>query len=178
MTNILNQATRLPRLTKTKFLSILAITGVVIAATFLRADSDGDQHQQNGLPGTWISLEFGGTSIVSFMSDGRSIFTGSINIATGNGPGGIDELAAPAPGEWIRTGNREFNSTAFSVLSSPPVGSAHLVKLTGTYTLNKTSDELTLTDAMVSVFFPDGTLQFGPFPGGGIVHYKRVIAGQ
>jgi hypothetical protein len=111
------------------------------------------------------------------MSDGRSIFTGSINIPTGNGPGGIDELASPAPGEWIRTGNREFTSTAFSVLSSPPVGSAHLVKLTGTYKLNKTSDELTLTSALVAVFLPDGTPQFPPFPGS-IVHFKRVVAGQ
>jgi hypothetical protein len=177
MTNMLNQSTRLPRLTKSKFLSILAVTALVLTATLSRADADGNQPEQNGLAGTWISVEFGGSSIVSFMSDGRSIFTGPINILTGNGPGGTSELASPAAGEWIRTGNREFASTAFSVLSSPTVGFTHLVKLTGTYELNRTSDELTLTAAMVAVFLPDGTPQFPPFPGG-IVHFKRVVAGQ
>ena len=173
---MLSRSTGRTSLARTKCLSILAITGVVIAATFLHADSD-EQSNHNTLAGTWMSLEFGGTSIVSFMSDGRSIFTGAINIATGNGPGGMDELASPAPGEWMRTGNREFSSTSFSVLSSPPVNSAHLVKLNNTWKLNKTSDELTGTSAMISVFLPDGTLQFGPFPGS-IVHFKRVIAGQ
>ena len=176
MTNLLNQSRWRPRLTKTKLLLMLAITAVVISATFLRADPGGNQ-SENGLAGTWISLEFGGVNIVSFMSDGRMTYTAPINIATGNGPGGIDELAAPAPGEWIRTGNREFTSTAFSVLSSPPVGSAHLVKLIGNYSLNKTSDELTLTSGTISVYLPDGTLQFPPFPGG-TEHFKRVIAGQ
>jgi hypothetical protein len=41
MTNVLNQFTGLARLTKTKFLVILAITGVGIAATLSHADSDG-----------------------------------------------------------------------------------------------------------------------------------------
>jgi len=111
------------------------------------------------------------------MSDGRMLFSGAINILTGNGPGGSSELASPAPGEWIRTGSREFATTAFSILSSPLVGLTHVVKLTGTYTLNKTSDELTLTNPMVAVFLPDGTPQFPPFPGA-VRHFKRVIAGQ
>ena len=65
MTNMLNQSTGLPRLTKTKFLLILAITGVVIAATFLRADSDGNQSEQNGLAGTWICIEPGIANLVT-----------------------------------------------------------------------------------------------------------------
>ena len=179
MTNLLNQFTGRMRLTKTKFLSILAGTTLllVLAATFSRADADGNQSDHNGLAGTWISVEFGGANIVSFMSDGRMTFTSPIDILTGNGPGGSSELAAPAPGEWIRTGNREFATTAFSILSSPTVGFTHLVKLTSTYELNKTSDELTLTAGTVSVFLPDGTPQFPPFPGA-IVHFKRVVAGQ
>ena len=174
---MLNQSTTLPRLTKSKFLSILAVTALVLTATFSRADSNGNQSEQNGLPGTWLSTEFGGANIVSFMSDGRTIGSIAINILTGNGPGGTSELAAPAHGEWIRTGNREFTSTAYSILSSPLVGFTHLVKLTGNYKLNKTGDELTLTGAMIEVFLPDGTPQFPPFPGG-ILHFKRVIAGQ
>jgi len=39
MINMLNESTRRPRLTKTTFLSILAITGVVITAAFFRADA-------------------------------------------------------------------------------------------------------------------------------------------
>ena len=174
MTNVLNQSTGLPRLTKTKFLSILAVTALVLTATFLHADSHGNQSER-GLAGTWISDD--GANLLSFMSDGRSIGSIPINILTGLGPNGEGELAAPAHGEWVRTGNHEFASTAFVQNSHPSVGFTHLIKLTGNYKLNKTSDELTLTHAMIGVYLPDGTLQFPPFPGA-VIHFKRVIAGQ
>jgi len=176
MTNMLNQLTGLARLTKTKFLVILAITGVGIAATLSHADSDGNQSER-GLAGTWITDD--GSSLQSFMSDGRLIGSIPINIPTHNGPGGGNELAAPAMGEWVRTGNREFVSTAFAQLSSPdsPIGFTHLFKGTANYTLNKAADELTLVSAMITIYFPDGTVQFGPFPGSAL-HFKRVIAGQ
>ena len=170
-----NQSTRLPRLTKTKCLLILTITGMVIAATFLRADSDGSQSDR-GVAGTWISDD--GASLVSFMSDGRSIGSIPINLLVGNGPNGEGELAAPAHGEWVRTGNREFASTAFSQLSHPSVGFTHLIKLTGNWKLNKAGDDLTATDPMIAVYLLDGTLQFPPFPGAPITHYKRVVVGQ
>jgi len=142
----------------------------------LRADSDGSQSER-GLAGTWISDE--ASSLVSFMSDGRMIASIPINIPTHNGPGGGNELAAPAHGEWVRTGNHEFASTVFAQLSSPdsPTGFTHFIKGTGNYTLTKTADELTLTDPTVTVYFPDGTVQFGPFPGG-VTHFKRVVVGQ
>jgi hypothetical protein len=175
MTNMLNQLTGLARLTKTKFLVILAITGVGIAATFLHADSGGTQPEHNTLAGTWKSEEFGGSNLASFMSDGRMTYTIPLTILTGNGPGGSSELAAPAPGEWARTGNREFVFTAYSVLSSPTVAFTHLVKLTSTLRLNDTSDEFTQSGT-VSVYFQDGTLQ-GSFPGEE-THFRRVIAGQ
>ena len=179
MNSILNASTRLPRLNKTKLLLILAITGAVIAATFLRADSSRNQPEHNTLAGTWITTDPGSAGLNSYMSDGRVIDTGAINILTGNGPGGTSELASPAVGEWIRTGHHEFAATLFSVLSSPDVGFTHLVKLTNTLKLNETGDELTLTGATVTVFFPDGTVQFGPFPAGGIpLHLKRVVVGQ
>jgi len=174
MTNILNQSTWLPRLTKTKFLSIFASTAVLLTAIFLHADSDGNQ-SEGGVAGTWISND--GGNLVSFMSDGRSIGSIPINILTGIGPHGEGELAAPAHGEWVRTGNREFASTSFVQNSHPSVGFTHLIKLTGIWKLNKTSNELTLTAATITGFLPDGTLQFGPFPGA-VTHFKRVIVGQ
>ena len=173
---MLNQLTGLARQTKTKLLVILAITGVGIAATLSHADSGGNQSER-GLAGTWISVEGGGSSIASFMSDGRLISSIPVNILTGNGPGGEAELAAPAHGEWIRIGNGEFATTQFSQLSHPSVGFTHLIKLTGNFTLDKTSDVLTGTNPMIGVYLPDGTLQFPPFPGV-VTHYKRLIVGQ
>ena len=167
MTNILNQSTGLPRLNKTKLLLILAITGVVIAATFSRADSDRNQPEHNTLAGTWICIDPGIAIVNSYMSDGRVIDSGAVNI----GP----EFASPAQGEWTRTGHHDFAATLFAVLSSPTA--AHFVKFTNTLKLNENSDELTLTAATISVFNPDGTLQFGPFPGS-VLHFKRVVVGQ
>ena len=176
MINTLNQSAELPRLSKTKFLSLLAVTALVLTATLSHADSHGNQPGHNELAGTWISTDLGSTvNLVSYMNDGRMLYTVPITLLTGNGPGGTSELGAPAPGEWIRTGNREFASTAYSLLSSPTVAFTHLVKLTSTLKLNETSDELTQTGT-VSIYFPDGTLQFS-FPGAE-THFKRVVAGQ
>lgn len=61
MINTLNQSAELPRLTKTRFLSILTITALVLTATLSHADSDANQSESNGLAGTWISIEFAGT---------------------------------------------------------------------------------------------------------------------
>jgi len=173
---MLSQSIRLPRLTKTKFLSLCAVSALLLAAMFVQADSNGNQSDR-GLAGTWISDEDGGANLVSFMSDGRLISQIPINLLVGNGPNGEGELAAPAHGEWVRTGNREFASTAYSQLSHPSVGFTHLVKLTANFRLDKAADELAGVDSTITVYFPDGTKQFGPFPGGS-VHYKRVIVGQ
>src|SRR5437763_757997 len=136
MSSMLNQSTEVPRLSQTKFLSILVVSALVLTAAFSHADSDGNQSER-GLAGTWIAED--GTSLESFMSDGRRIGSIPVNIPTHNGPGGGNELAAPTQGEWVRTGKREFVSTAFSYLSSPdsPLGYTHTVKLTATFTLNK-----------------------------------------
>jgi hypothetical protein len=159
---------------KINFLAILAIAGIGIAVTLSHADSDGNQSER-GLAGTWIANNGGG--LLSFMSDGRMMGSIPVNILVGNGPNGEGELAAGGHGEWIRIGNREFATTMFDQLSHPSVGFTHLIKGTGNYTLNKAGDELTLTEPTVTVYFPDGTKQFGPFPGE-VTHYKRVIVGQ
>jgi hypothetical protein len=177
MTNMSNQATGRLRSINTKLLSILAAGAIMFCATSSRADSDADKSDQNSVAGTWISKEAGGSMLVTFLSDGRMILSTTINILTGNGPGGSSELASTSHGEWSRASNRTFVTTAYSILSSPIVGFTHLVKLNGTYTLNKTSDELTLVSPMVSVFFPDGTPQFPPFPGA-VTHFRRVVAGE
>jgi hypothetical protein len=176
MINMLNQTTGLPRQTKTKLLSILAVSALVLAATFLRANSGEDQSEHNGLAGTWISSDPGSAILTSYMSDGRLISNLPITLLDGNGPGGTSELVGTEHGEWIRTGNHQFASTSFSILSSPAVAFTHLVKLTGILKLNETGDELTLSGGTVSVFFPDGTLQFS-FQGGP-THFKRVVVGK
>jgi hypothetical protein len=167
----------LPQRVKIKYLAILCITSIALAATLSHADSDRNQSSQ-GLAGTWVSLE-GGGNLVSFTSDGRMIASIPINITTHNGPGGGNELASAAHGEWIRIGRHEVATTSFSMLSSPdsPSGLTHLIKLTGNYTLDQATDVLTLTNSMIGVYLPDGTLQFPPFPGG-VPHFKRVVVGQ
>src|SRR3989442_13523309 len=99
MTNMLNQSTRPPRLTKTTFLSILAITGVVITAAFFRADAGATQPVHTTVAGTWSSIETGGADLVSFMSDGRMIYSIPALIHGGDEPREFS-LSGPAPREW------------------------------------------------------------------------------
>jgi len=172
---MLNPSTRLPRLTKTKFLSILAITGVVIAATFLHADSGANQPEQNTLAGTWMSnIEPGASpTLFTFMSDGRLIFSRTITVPTG--PTSV-ELVGTGHGEWIRTGNHEFASTMFLLRSGPTVEFTGFVKVTSTFTLNRNSDQLTSTGT-VYIYDADNNLLFSfPNPGSGVYH--RIVAGQ
>ena len=171
---MLNQSTRPPRLTKTTFLSILAITGVVITAAFFRADAGATQPVHTTVAGTWSSIETGGRDLVSFMSDGRMIYSIPALIHGGNAPKDV-LLSGLAHGEWIQTGTHEFVYTAFALNSSRDVSLTRFVKLITTLKLNDTSDELTHT-ATLSVFFPDGTLD-GSFQGGTVV-LKRIVAGQ
>ncbi len=170
MTEMTNPHTHSPRLNKSRVLALLAVTAVPLAATFLHADSGGAQPDHNTLAGTWKSEEFGGSNLASFMSDGRMTYTIPLTIFPGS-----SEIAAPAPGEWVRTGNRQFVSTSYSPLSNPAAGFTHLVKLTDAFTLNDTSDELTKTGT-ITIYSPDGTSQ-GPFPTDE-THFRRVIAGQ
>ena len=165
-----NPHTNSPRLTNSGVLALLAVTAVLLAATFLHADSGGTQPEHNTLAGTWKSEEFGGSNLASFMSDGRMTYTIALTIFPGS-----SEIAAPAPGEWARTGNREFVSTAYSPLSNPTDGFTQLVKLTDKYILNDKSDELTKTGT-ITFYAPDGTPQ-GSIPTEE-THFRRVIAGQ
>ncbi len=174
MTDMLNQSTRRPRLTKTTFLSILAITGVVIAAAFFRADAGANQPVHTTVAGTWSSIETGGADLVSFMSDGRMIYSIPALIHGGNAPKDV-LLSGLAHGEWIQTGTHEFAYTAFALNSTLTVAFTRYVKVNATLELNDTSGELTQTWT-ISVFFPDGTLDVS-FQGPTRV-FKRIVAGQ
>src|SRR5436309_2636149 len=120
MTNMLNQSTRLPRVTKTKFLVMLAVAAVVIAATFVHADSDRNRPESNTLAGTWLSNIEPGVppGLLSYMTDGRVIYSRPITLLTGPGS---SVLVGVAQGEWIRTGHHEFASTMFQFASGPGV---------------------------------------------------------
>ena len=171
---MLNQSTGRPRLTKTTFLSILAITGVVITAAFFRADAGANQPVNSTVAGTWSSFETGGADLVSFMSDGRMIYSIPALIHGGNAPKDV-LLSGLAHGEWIQTGTHEFAYTAFALNSTLSVAFTRYVKVNATLELNDTSGELTQTWT-ISVFFPDGTLD-GSFQGPTRV-FKRIVAGQ
>ena len=171
---MLNQSTGRPRLTKTKFLSILAITAVVITAALFRADAGANQPVHNTVAGTWSSIETGGADLVSFMSDGRMIYSIPALIHGGNAPKDV-LLSGLAHGEWIQTGTHEFAYTAFALNSTLSVAFTRYVKVNATLELNDTSGELTQTWT-ISVFFPDGTLDVS-FQGPTRV-FKRIVAGQ
>ena len=174
MTKMLNRSTRPPRLTKSKFLSILAVTGVLLAIPFSRADSDGNQSGRNELAGTWMSNAEPGAApnLISFMADGRVIFTRPITV----NPGPFSELVSTGHGEWIRTGNHEFVSTAIFLRSASAVEFTGFVKVISVFKLNRNSDQLASTGT-VFISDADGNPLFSfPSPGSGV--FKRVLAGQ
>ena len=170
---MLNQSTRRIGRTKTKFLSILAVTALVLTATFLRADPGANQSEQNTLAGTWVSAPQPGnlSALVSYMADGRAIFSRPITVAP---PSGV-ELVSTGHGEWIRTGHNEFASTVLFIRSGPSVEFTGFVKLTSTIKLNHNSDQLTTTSTTY-IFGADGNLLFS-FADAPAV-FKRIVAGQ
>ena len=173
---MLSQLTTLPRLTKTKFLAILAITGVVLAATFLHAASGGNQPQQNNLAGTWLAENEPGVNtplLTTYISDGSLISSRCVIVPTG--PTSV-ELISAGQGEWIRTGHREFASTRLFIRSGPTVEFTGLVKLTETIKLNDASDQIT-TSGTLSIYDADNNLLF-EFTGGPSRIARRVTVGQ
>src|SRR5689334_21684333 len=173
MSNMLNQTTGQMRLTKIKFLSILAVTAIVLTATFLHADSGENRPDHNQLAGTWISAPQPGdlSALVSYMSDGRVIFSRAITVTS---PAGV-ELVGTGHGEWIRTGRNEFAVTAFFIRSGPSVVFTGFVKIAYTVKLDSVSDQLTNTGT-TSIFGADGSLlvSFQDDP----AVFKRIVAGQ
>jgi len=176
MINTLNQSTELPRLTKPGFLSILAVTALVLTAAFSRADSGGNQPEQNTLAGTWMASGGPGVAIhlISFLSDGRLIWTSPVTLGSVPGPS-LALLRGTGHGEWIRTGNHEFASTTYLVISDLVTEFTNLVKVSETIKLNDSSDEFTQTGT-VSVRDTDGNELFS-FPNP-VTTGKRIVAGE
>jgi hypothetical protein len=172
----LNQPTKLPRLIKTKFLSVLAVSALVFTAAFSRADSDRNQPEQNHLAGTWMVSGAPGVALglESFLSDGRAIWTSPVTLGPVPGPS-LALLRATGHGEWIRTGNHEFASTTYFLISDLITEFINLVKVTETIKLNDTSDEFTQTGT-VSVRDTNGNELFS-FPNP-VTNGKRIVAGE
>src|SRR5437868_1013310 len=117
MTGILKQSNGLTRLSKTKFLSILAVSALVFTSALLRADSDGNQSDK-GLVGTWLKGDEGSPNtplLTTFMSDGSVISTRTVVLGNGF------QFVSTGHGQWARTGHHEFTSTIFFFRSGPTV---------------------------------------------------------
>ena len=175
MMNTLNQSTRLARLTKTRFLSILTVTALVLTATFLRADSDENRPEHNQLAGTWMG-HAGSTlapALLSFIADGRVIFSRPVTVQTG--PSRF-ELVSAAQGEWKRTGDHEFVCTVVTFRSGASVEFTGMVKLVLAINLDRTSDQLAVTGTAY-IYDADGNL-LGALPQPGVGTFKRIVAGE
>jgi hypothetical protein len=181
MINTLNRSTGLERLTKTRFLSIVAVTALMLTATLLHADSGENQPEQNTLVGTWLKANgVGGLTplLTTFMSDGSLISSRCIMIP--RGPTSA-ELVSAGHGTWIRTGHLEFTATTIylrsGLRSGSPVEFTGLVKTVETFTLNRTSDQLTRIGTTY-IYDANNNLLFSVPPTGTGSACDRVVAGQ
>ena len=175
MSNMLNQTTGQMRLTKTKLLSILGVAALALTATFLRADSGENQPEHNQLAGTWIG-HAGSTlapALVSFMADGRVIFSRPVTVQTG--PSRF-ELVSAAQGEWKRTGDHEFVCTVVTFRSGASVEFTGMVKLVLAINLDRSSDLLAVTGTAY-IYDADGNL-LGALLQPGVGSFKRIVAGE
>jgi len=173
--NTLNQSTGLARLTKTRFLSILTVTALVLTATLLRADSGRNEPEARQLAGTWVG-NAGSTlapALASFMADGRAILSRPTTVPTGPG---IFELASTGHGEWKRTGNNEFVCTVVVLRSGASVEFTGLVKQVLTIKLDRASDHLAVTGT-VYIYDAAGNLLVA-LPQPGVGSFKRIVAGE
>ena len=172
--NTLNQSTDLPRLSQTKFLSILAVSALVLTATFSRADSDRNQSENNSLVGTWLKDNEPGINtpaLTTFTSDGTLISTRCVILGNGF------QLISTGHGQWVRTGHDEFTATTIYLRSGPAVEFTGLVKRIETITLNRASDQLTST-WLLYIYDENNNLLFPAVPDPTPHACNRVIAGQ
>jgi hypothetical protein len=180
MTNTLNQSTRLPRLSKAKFLSILAVVALGVAATFSHADSDRNQPEHNHLIGAWLKPNGDGgltPVLTTFQTDGTLISSRCIIVPTGPTSA---ELVSTGHGQWVRTGPDEFMATTVylrsGIGSGPSVEFTGLVKTVETIIVNRSGDQITRTGTLY-IYDADNNLLFPPGPPVATVA-GRIIAGQ
>jgi hypothetical protein len=165
----------LMRAAQRNFAWVLGLAAVLFTATSLRADSGANEAEGGQLAGTWVG-NAGSTlapTLVSFMTDGRVIFSRPVTVPTRPG---IFELASTGHGEWKRTGNHEYVSTVLVLRSGASVEFTGLVKLVLTINLDRSSDQLAVTGT-VFIYDAAGNL-LGSLPQPGVGVFKRIVAGE
>jgi len=179
MVNLLNRSAGQTGLSQTKFLSILAISGMAIGAAFLHADSGANQPVQNQLTGSWLKPNgAGGLSpiMTTFLSDGSLVSSRCIKVPTGPASA---ELISGGHGTWARTGHNEFTATTYflrsGIDSSPDTEFTGIAKTIETLTLNRAGDELTRIGTLY-IYDADNNLLFPPGPPGGFSVSTRIVA--
>jgi hypothetical protein len=172
MTNVLNQSTSLPRLTKTKGFILTVLIAGALAAPFLisapRAQGQNEQSETSQPPrGSWlvqVTLDPNtvppGTPFLTFMalytfSDGG----GYVQNNTGPGAGG-----ALCQGNWVRTGHDKAAGTLLRFGFDTANHFTSLNRIRDSFSFNKEGDELT-GSFQTDIFLPNGTL-LGAHPAG------------
>ena len=186
MTNMLNQSTRLPRLTKTKGIILASLMAGAMAMPFFvpvqkaQADNNNNNSDQGGNPpalqGTWfiqVSLD------PNTVPPGTS--TNSLNfielVTYGAGGGYVESNNGPARGQppgqgnWVRTGQRQYAATELRLGFDAVRTFTGVNKIRTSLTLSESGDEFTAS-IQTDIFLPNGTLV--PFHPAGTSHGTRV----
>ena len=181
---MLNQSTRLPRLTKTKGFILASLIVGALALPFLipvqKAQADNEDSERGANPqallGTWIaqvSLDPHtvppGTpmNILNFTSL-DTYDAGGGYVQSNNGPGAGQP---PGQGNWVRTGQRQYAATELRLGFDAAHNFTGLNKIRTSLTLSESGDEFTAS-IQTDIFLPNGTLL--PIHPAGTSHGTRV----
>jgi len=175
---MLNQSSRLPRLTKTKSLILASLIAGALALPFLmsapRAHAQNEQREHSPNPlGSWIvqvaldpntvlpSTPLNFMALVTFAFGG-----GYVQSNTGPGAGG-----PPGQGNWVRTEDSKIAGTQLRFGFDAAHHFTGINKIRETFAFNEQGDALT-GSVQVDIFLPDGTLL--PNHPAGTYHGTRV----
>ena len=181
MTNMLNQSTMLPPLTKTKgFILASLIAGAMALPIFMpaqKAQAENDHSERGGNPdalvGTWlvqISLDPASLPPGSTLNFTRldTYAPGGVLVASNNGPGAG---GPPGQGNWVATGRHQFAATELRLGFDAANTYTGISKIRSSLTVNQGGDEFTAT-VQTDITLPNGTVL--PFHPAGIAHGTRV----
>lgn len=183
MTNMLNQSTGLPRLTKTKGLILASLMAGAMALPFFmpaqkaQADNNNNNSHQGGNPHALL-----GTWIVQVSLDPRTVPPGTLlnftkldtygagggYVQSNNGPGAGQP---PGQGNWVRTGQRQYAATELRLGFDTAHTFTGISKIRTSITLSESGDEFTAS-IQTDIFLPNGTLL--PIHPAGTSHGTRV----
>ena len=178
MTNLLNQATSLPRLTKTKGLILASLIAGALALPFIlpvqTLQANVERYESSdALLGTWIVQISGDPATLPpgaplSFTELDTFAAGGGFVASNNGPGSGDPAGQ---GNWVRTGDRQFALTQMRLGFDGDNNFTEFNKIRSSLTLNKRGDEFTVT-SQVDIILPNGTVL--PFHPGATSHGTRV----